>query len=125
MATNSGTDKRDYGACFDRIHRITVVKLGALKTNPYVKQYLEKTMYLERSITAVIEILEEWVKFQRSWIYLEPVFDSPDISDALPSQSKRFMQIDSFYKTTIKAIALQPSVHKMANKEGFYQQLEK
>ena len=102
-----------------------LVKLAALKTNPYVSHYLERTLYLERSITAVLEIFVEWVKFQRSWIYLDPVFESAAITDALPGLAKRFQGIDSFFKATIKAIHLTPAVFKMANKEGFLSQLER
>ena len=102
-----------------------LVKLAALKTNPYIKQFLEKTVYIERCITAVSEILTAWMAFQRSWIYLEVVFDSVYISDALPKEAQRFTHIDEFYRTTMKAIALQRSVHKLANKEGFIGQLER
>lgn len=83
-----------------------LVKLAALKTNPYIKQFLEKTVYIERCITAVSEILTAWMAFQRSWIYLEVVFESVYISDALPKEAQRFTHIDEFYRTTMKAIAL-------------------
>ena len=67
-----------------------LVKLAALKTNPYIKQFLDKTVYIERCITAVSEILQAWMKFQRSWIFLDCVFESHDISEALRKEAQIF-----------------------------------
>ena len=44
------------------------------------------------------DILEEWAKCQMNWMYLQPIFDSADISKQLPAESKKFKQVDQNWK---------------------------
>ena len=37
-----------------------LLKMTALKTNPYVKNFIDRVVYLERAIITVIEMLKEW-----------------------------------------------------------------
>jgi dynein heavy chain len=45
-------------------------------------------------LTPVSPVIEEWVKFQKRWIYLEPIFSSEDIQRKLPIESMRFQGVD-------------------------------
>ena len=40
---------------------------------------------------------EAWVDVQRRWMYLEGVFQSPDLQTLLPQEAQRFKQIDTEY----------------------------
>jgi len=37
--------------------------------------------------------LDEWMKCQRNWLYLEPVFTTADIQRQLPQESSLFNQV--------------------------------
>ncbi len=37
-------------------------------------------------LNTVSDVLDEWVKVQRVWLYLQPIFDSPDIQKQLPTE---------------------------------------
>ena len=37
--------------------------------------------------------LDEWMKCQRNWLYLEPVFTTADIQRQLPQESGLFNQV--------------------------------
>ena len=41
-----------------------------------------------------MDTVEQWVMCQGQWMYLQPIFDSPDIMKQLPGENKRFKQVD-------------------------------
>ena len=51
------------------------------------------------------EVLDEWVAVQRAWLYLQPIFDSPDINKQLPLEGKRFANVDKHWRATMAAAA--------------------
>jgi dynein heavy chain len=62
------------------------------------KSYIEKFKSIQM-------ILEEIIKFQSAYLYLEPIFAAgSDIIRSLPSESKDFNQINHFWKTQIDSL---------------------
>lgn len=49
------------------------------KSNPAIKPIQPKVTLLETKITLIQDTLEGWIKTQRGWMYLEPIFSSEDI----------------------------------------------
>ena len=50
------------------------MRVGVLKNNPFVKNFFERAVELERIIKAVLIFLEEWMVFQKNWAYFERIF---------------------------------------------------
>lgn len=52
------------------------------------------------------------MKVQVIWVYLEPVFTSPDITKHLPTETSLFKEVDSIWRQNMKKISQNPLVIK-------------
>ena len=56
------------------------------------------------------DVCEEWLRCQRDWAYLQPIFDSNDITKQLPAESKKFKTVDKKWVEIIKGMESNPNV---------------
>ena len=61
-------------------------------------------------LNTVSDVLDEWIKVQRAWLYLQPIFDSPDIQKQLPTEYKRFTTVDKNWRNTLAQAKATPLV---------------
>jgi dynein heavy chain len=50
------------------------LRVSVLKTNPNIKNFLEKLTDIEKMIKSVHELITEWAEFQRNYVYLNVIF---------------------------------------------------
>jgi len=62
---------------------------------------------------------------QSTWLYLEPIFTSPDIMTQMPEEGRRFMNVDKTYRDIMKHAAHDPKVLSIIKIDKIVEKLKK
>ncbi|GLE01654.1 hypothetical protein PINS_up010488 [Pythium insidiosum] len=89
----------------------------AMQFSAFKKPFEERINRWERTLSTVSDVLDEWIQVQRSWLYLQPIFDSPDINKQLPTEGKRFATVDKNWRQTLAAAKQKPLAITFCNND--------
>ena len=81
----------------------------AMQFSAFKAAFEERIDDWNSQLTTISDVLEEWMKLQRSWMYLQPIFDSDDIMKQLPQEGKRFNTVDKHWRQTTGAAFKAPN----------------
>ena len=99
-----------------------IVLTQSMSFSPFKKPFEDAIEKWETSLILVSEIIEEWLKVQRQWMYLEPIFNSEDIKTQLPIESKRFDTVDSIWRKALSQAVVTPGVLAMCSSKKLLEQ---
>ena len=86
------------------------------------KEPLHKWQKILKTVDGVIQV---WVKVQKNWMRLEPIFlASEDIRAQLPEDTKRFEKVDIDWKDLMHEAVDAPAVVECATADGRFEALQ-
>ena len=69
------------------------------------------------------DALDETLKVQKTWLYLEPIFASPDILRQMPTEGRRFQKVDAMYRNIMENASQAPAVLQVMGIENLKENL--
>ena len=91
-----------------------IVKTQTMTSSPYIKPLKSTADEWELKLMYIQDLLDEWLLVQRDWMSLSPVFASEDIMRQMPTEGRRFQQVDKKFKEIMGQCIANPVVLTMA-----------
>jgi dynein heavy chain len=92
-----------------------IIKTQTMKGSQFARVFEERIKNWEDSLLYIRNTLEIWVKVQANWIYLQPIFNSPDIRKELMAESEMFNRIDKKWRDVMAHILANNKAIKIAD----------
>ncbi|CAD7963334.1 unnamed protein product [Amoebophrya sp. A120] len=90
----------------------------AIQFSPFNKPFIEEIEEWAVKLLYVSECIDMWLKVQRAWMYLQPIFDSPDIMKQLPTEGKKFKAVDHLWRHWMGRVHKNPGALNILSTEG-------
>ena len=100
-----------------------IVKTQAMRGSRFIKPFIERITKWEQTLIAMQDILDNWLKVQATWLYLEPIFSSDDIMRQMPTEGKMFRAVDNTWRESMSQTVEEPGCIAVAQRPGFLDNL--
>jgi dynein heavy chain len=101
-----------------------IVKVQTMRGSPFVKPIEEEMKNWETTLVTIQDIIDEWLKVQSTWLYLEPIFTSEDIMAAMPVEGKKFKSVDKTWREIMSNASDDPKILHVATSPNLLNRLK-
>ncbi|XP_045146064.1 dynein axonemal heavy chain 12 [Echinops telfairi] len=122
---------RDTGVCIlssvDEIQTILddqIIKTQTMRGSPFIKPFEKEIKAWEDRLIRIQETIDEWLKVQAQWLYLEPIFCSEDIMQQMPEEGRQFLTVDRHWRDIMRFCAKDPKVLAATSLTGLLEKLQ-
>ncbi|XP_045030294.1 dynein axonemal heavy chain 7 isoform X2 [Daphnia magna] len=100
-----------------------LIKTQTMKGSPFVRPVEKQLLAWEGTLLRIQQTIEEWLIVQSQWLYLDPIFSSPNIIDQMPDEATLFKNVDAIWHGVMGALVSNPNVMQTAGSVGMLEQL--
>jgi dynein heavy chain len=80
------------------------VQTQSMRASPYIGPFEDRVKLFEAKLSLTQDIIDQWLKCQGGWLYLEPIFGSPDIMQQMPNEGRKFKSVDTTWRRTMEKL---------------------
>ena len=122
----TGTSILD-GACVDEVQAVLddqIVKVTAMGASPFAKPFADRVGPWGTRLDRLQSIVDQWLKCQAKWLYLEPIFSSDEIGKQIPTEAAAFNTMDTTWRRIMDVVQAAPKAVDAPNVENLLEDLE-
>uniref|UniRef100_A0A8C5C8I2 Dynein axonemal heavy chain 7 n=1 Tax=Gadus morhua TaxID=8049 RepID=A0A8C5C8I2_GADMO len=87
-----------------------LIKAQTMRSSPFIKAVEAECRQWEEKLSSMQDILDSLLQCQATWLYLEPIFSSEDISAQMPEEGRKFTIVDGYWKDIMAEAVKDPRV---------------
>ncbi|XP_021113900.1 dynein heavy chain 6, axonemal [Heterocephalus glaber] len=96
----------------------STINIATIASSRYVGPLKTRVDEWQKQLALFNQTLDEWLTCQRNWLYLESIFNAPDIQRQLPAEAKMFLQVDKSWKEIMRKVNRLPNALRGATQPG-------
>ncbi|XP_030623788.1 dynein heavy chain 12, axonemal [Chanos chanos] len=101
-----------------------IVKTQTMRGSPFIKPFETEIKLWEEKLIHIQNTIDEWLKVQAQWLYLEPIFSSEDIMQQMPEEGQLFQTVDRHWKEVMKHCVKDPKILPATSLPGLFEKLQ-